>query len=317
VEAISDPVNAEPARRAISLGKAAAQADNAAGGGATGAGMGRVFDCFTFFNELDLLDIRLHEHAPAVHRFVLAEATLTHAGHPKPLYFAENRDRFAPFLDRIIHIVVDDVPTEGVTQADNLRREIHHRNALSRGLAAARPDDFMLLSDLDEIVRADAIKSTVERPGLLPTVHCFELRWFYYFLNYEKPRRWGLGCGPRMTRIRHGWMPQELRDTRLPDDDRPLLRRMRWMRRRHHRLSTWTVHRDAGWHFSYMGGLDAVIQKLNAYHHIHPEAYKERSYLARCILEGRSYDPTDPDQMTLRPIDESFPSHVCRNPDSF
>ena len=278
--------------------------------------MGRVFDCFSFFNELDLLEIRLHEHAPAVHRFVLTEATRTHTGHPKPLYFAENRSRFAPFLDRIIHIVVDDLAPDGVLEVDNLRREIHQRNALLRGLETARGDDFVLVSDVDEIIRAEVLDSIVQHPGLLPAVHLFELRWFYYFLNYEKPRRW-LGSGPRMAKVKHGWTPQGLRDIHPADDGRHVLRRMRWMRRYHGRIADLTVHRDAGWHFSYMGGIEAVVEKLNAYHHVHPNEYKERSYLAQCFAEGRSYDPTDPDHMELRAIDSSFPSHLHRNADKF
>ena len=105
--------------------------------------------------------------------------------------------------------------------------------------------------------------------------------------------------------------------TFIRPSDRPLLRRMRWMRRAHGRMANFTVHRDAGWHFSYMGGIDAVVEKLNAYHHVHPDGYKERSYLAQCFAEGRSYDPTDPDQMELRSIDNSFPSYLHRNPDKF
>ena len=72
-----------------------------------------VFDCFMFFNELDLLEIRLIELSELVDRFVLVEATRTHTGFQKPLYFADNKSRFASFLDRIIHVIVDDLPGEG------------------------------------------------------------------------------------------------------------------------------------------------------------------------------------------------------------
>ena len=54
-----------------------------------------IYDCFTAFNELELLEIRLHELSPVVDRFVLVEATRTHSNLPKPLYFRDNWSRFA------------------------------------------------------------------------------------------------------------------------------------------------------------------------------------------------------------------------------
>lgn len=55
--------------------------------------MRRAYDCFIFWKELDLLDLRLHELADAVDYFVLAEATHTFSGHPKPLHFAQHRGK--------------------------------------------------------------------------------------------------------------------------------------------------------------------------------------------------------------------------------
>ena len=66
-----------------------------------------IFDCFTFFNELDILEIRLNEMAPMVDRFVLVEARKTFQGADKPLYFDQNKARFTPFLDKIEHVIVD------------------------------------------------------------------------------------------------------------------------------------------------------------------------------------------------------------------
>jgi beta-1,4-mannosyl-glycoprotein beta-1,4-N-acetylglucosaminyltransferase len=274
--------------------------------------MSKVFDCFTFFNELDLLEIRLHEHEPIVDRFVLAEATRTHTGHPKPLYFQENRGRFAPFLDRITHIVVDDLPLGGTSEDDNIRRENFQRNALARGLDGAGPNDHVMVSDVDEIVRADAIERALRPRGRVPTAHLFELRWFYYFLNYEKPRRW-LENGPRMVSMTRYSTPQALRDIHPPDDNRRWFRRLRWMRRNYGRTMDFTVHRDAGWHFSYMGGIDAVSQKLTSYMHVHPDVLTHRSHIVRSVAAGRSYDPADPDVLELRTIDESFPGYLRWN----
>ena len=68
-----------------------------------------VYDCFTFFNELDLLEIRLNTLKDVVDKFVIAEATRTHTGRPKELVFEKNRERFASFSDKIEYIIVDNL----------------------------------------------------------------------------------------------------------------------------------------------------------------------------------------------------------------
>ena len=70
----------------------------------------RLFDCFCFFREFDVLEIRLKELAGLVDRFVVVESAWDFSGNPKPLHFEENKERFAPFLDRIAHIIVRDRP---------------------------------------------------------------------------------------------------------------------------------------------------------------------------------------------------------------
>ena len=69
-----------------------------------------IYDCFTFFNELDLLEIRLKILNDYVDKFVLVEAAKTHSGLPKPLYFNENKQRFLPYQDKIVHISLDNMP---------------------------------------------------------------------------------------------------------------------------------------------------------------------------------------------------------------
>src|SRR5947208_2297917 len=113
-----------------------------------------IYDCFTFFNELDLLEIRLNVLTEIVDRFVLVEAHQTHQGEHKPLYFAENRARFHRYNDKIIHVVVDGFPPDAVSPWD---RENHQRNCIARGLAGARLGDTVLISDADEIPRPELI----------------------------------------------------------------------------------------------------------------------------------------------------------------
>jgi hypothetical protein len=90
-----------------------------------------------FFNELEILSIRLKELYDVVHRFVIIEAPVTHQGKPKPLYFRENSERFRTFSDRIHHVVVRDMPEE-----DNWQREFYQRNALRGAIPDALADDL-------------------------------------------------------------------------------------------------------------------------------------------------------------------------------
>src|SRR5258708_24991392 len=71
-----------------------------------------IFDTFLFFNELELLDIRLHILNDNVDYFLLSEATKTFSGQPKPLYYEENRLAFKNFHGKIIHNVVEDTPDD-------------------------------------------------------------------------------------------------------------------------------------------------------------------------------------------------------------
>src|SRR4051812_40271897 len=114
-------------------------------------------DCFTFYNELDILEIRLRELYDVVDRFVLVEATHTHKGDPKPLHYATNRARFASWNDKIRHIVIGDLPV-GDNLAAIRRREMGQRNAILLGLMDAQDDDIVLISDVDEIPRKSAVE---------------------------------------------------------------------------------------------------------------------------------------------------------------
>ena len=89
---------------------------------------------FTFFNELDILEILLQELWPVVDRFILVESTRTFSGNPKNLHYALNRYRFQPWWSKIHHIIVYDMPLDG----DSWARERHQRNAIGWGLIGCR-----------------------------------------------------------------------------------------------------------------------------------------------------------------------------------
>jgi len=213
---------------------------------------------FPFFSELDLLEIRLHELSDVVDIFVLSEATRTHSGLPKPLYYDENREMFADFNDRIVHVVVDDMPmnAEEITRSkavdmnwlesnyqveDNWVRERHQRNAIMRVLANCDPDDVIMISDVDEIPRSLTIAPILSNlcsgsTALHQTLNTYYINWQCTNMNWY---------GTKILRRK---------DISTPSQDR------------FHTKATCYIE-NGGWHFGYVGGVDRIKQKIKAYAH--------------------------------------------------
>lgn len=137
-----------------------------------------IWSLAPFFNELDVLEIRLATLDAVVDKHVIAESTRTHTGLPKPLYFQENRERFAQWQDKIVHVAVEDFPPAESDADDHIWwREREQRRALARGLDGVQPGDTLLLSDCDEIPHPDAVRHVDEPEHLRCEMHVGRLNW--------------------------------------------------------------------------------------------------------------------------------------------
>jgi beta-1,4-mannosyl-glycoprotein beta-1,4-N-acetylglucosaminyltransferase len=275
--------------------------------------MSRLFDCFTFFNELDLLEIRLETLDSVVDFFVIVEASITYRADPKPLYFELNKQRFAKFLPKIRHIIVDDLPTEkGFDQ--NWQRETLQRAALERGLADASDEDIIMLSDLDEIPSPGKIREAVTLRG---TLRVFHMRFFSYFANCESHpgNAYWVGTGMTEYRLAKGRFEYVLK--KLPTHLR--LRPDASLRKRFSmRLKEASIFltrglkirriRNSGHHFSWLGGAEKVLQKRGAISihggEVFPEDYLTDSGAAKALQQSRA---------KARSIGDGLPSGF-RNP---
>lgn len=268
-----------------------------------------IYDCFSFFNELDLLEIRLNVLKDVVDKFVLVEAAQTHTGQPKPLYFSENSSRFAAFKDKIIHIVVDDFSDAEKFATERERawaRENIQRNAIVRGLADAKDDDTILISDLDEIPDPQAVLKAVGKPGLtrLGLMPC------YYFLNYRNysTPEWTLStqvlsyrtfCDPKTYR-RFRFNEFVVRSVNRP----PSASIIRFSK------SSRTIHR-AGWHFSYQGGVKMICRKIRSIAHteFNNENTHSESWIEQRIRNGEDIFLRG-DRFFAEKLDDRFPSYL-------
>ena len=119
-----------------------------------------LIDAFPFFNELDILELRLAELSSIVDRFVIVEANRTHKGTLKPLYYAENKARFAEWEKKIVHVICP-LPDDGADLPAIRRREMMQRNAILEGVRDCADDDVIMISDADEIPRMHLVPSAI------------------------------------------------------------------------------------------------------------------------------------------------------------
>ena len=146
-----------------------------------GKGIRMVYDCIPFFNELDILNLRLHVLDPYVDKFIIEEATVTFSGEPKELCFEKNKEMFREFLPKIEYIVVDNSPVNTTTHL----RDKFQKNALEKGLADAGENDMILLSDVDEIPNPRVLQELKQNFDPDKVYHLAQ-RMFYCFINMEE-----------------------------------------------------------------------------------------------------------------------------------
>ena len=268
----------------------------------------KIFDCFLFFNELDLLEIRLHELNDVVDKFVLVESSVTHASKSKPYYFEENKDRFEKFLHKIIHVKVNDTPDlparPGRMGTFHNRHDIEwfQRNCLDRGLTSCSADDVILLSDVDEIPKA---KSVIEAANILKqnqdSFVSFKQSLFYYYVN---------GLCMSGNSIEPWWGTTACLYKNYPGAQDM----------RNTKASNRSFIKDSGWHFSYIGGAESIALKIESFSHAEfdNDQIKDRDRLNKVIESGMDlFERHDKPRQTYVQLDQSFPQHLLNNKEKF
>jgi len=239
----------------------------------------KIFDCVPFFNEFDMLRLRIACLEDVVDRFVVIEAHQTHTGKAKPLYLAASQDHELLAHPKLAARAVD-LPVG----YSHWEREQSQREAIGpvlRELGAA-PGDLVLVSDVDEIPTVAAVRRAGEylSAAQARSMLIFEQRMFYFRLNFElvwsRKLPWlgtaaalfgqaksinGLRTTGRNTRGRHAQgFDRGARVLQVP---------------------------DAGWHFSYLGGDAALDQKLAAYAHQESRVQRQRGASVQGLIDSR------------------------------
>ena len=203
-----------------------------------------VIDCIPFFNELDILKLRLHILDPLVDRFVIEEATHTFSGLPKDLCFEKFREMFEEFLPKITYLVVDNSPKEISTH----ERDKFQKNALAKALTDASDEDVLSLSDVDEIPNPAVLQELVKRFDPDKIYHLAQ-RNFYCYLNMEEISGNLLSITGEFPGVeRRMWLGTKVfAKKNIPESGIIDLREISPEDPRSVRVA------DGGWHFGYMG----------------------------------------------------------------
>lgn len=269
-----------------------------------------VYDCFQFFNELDILKLRLHVMDPLVDKFVISEATETFSGIKKPLYYEENKKMFREFQDKIIHVVVEDTP-EGYTHD----RDTFQKNAVGRGLANCTDDDIIIFSDLDEIPNPDKVREVIEairtnKDGAQEKIFHMAQRYFSCYLNMEETTGSLLAYCGEFEGVEHKkWLGTKICSYKVAKT--MPLGELRWPKCKENGVRV----EDGGWHFGYMGGNGEKDVRKRVEQKIKSAAHQE--YNNRRVFSDAGDRIKDGEDLFGReavfvrvPIDESFPEYL-------
>ena len=268
-----------------------------------------LYDCFQFFNELDILEIRLEELYSVVDKFVICEATKTFSGKPKELRFLNNKERYSKYLDKIKYVVYDDFSSYNNPwqYSDNWRSECEQRRHLISGinLSHLSDNDMVMLSDVDEIptrnlmqkLKIDFYKNRVNYDQ--PLTICSQL---YYGKITNKVIEPDEFLNWRGNVIINGKLLKE-----IPD--------FQYFR---HYKDTFRNIRDTGsWHFSYAGTAEQVIYKIQSYSHSENDIpdiidnVKENIENCKDVLNRSDY------KLEKVQIDETYPEAIKNNPEKY
>ncbi|MFL2883521.1 MAG: hypothetical protein ACJZ69_04525 [Pelagibacteraceae bacterium] len=209
-----------------------------------------IYDCFQYFNEDHMVDLRMNILNEHVDYFVISESTKTHQGNHKKLNF--NINNFLKFKKKIKYIVADFNKESSPLNHKGGESivEQHQRNNILNGIKDASPNDLIILSDSDEIPDLTKLNEIDKSAKFI----AFSQMMFMYKLNLQNldESNW---IGSRMCLKKNFINPQKLRDMKFK------------------KYSFWRIDKPktqiikGGWHFSFLQSPLDIIKKIQSYSH--------------------------------------------------
>ena len=207
----------------------------------------KIYDCITYFDEDVILKIRLNVLYKVVDKFIITEGAFNHRGIRRKLNF--NIENYQEFSEKIIYLPVDDFPNLN----DPWSMLKHQRNFANKYLKKLDKNDYVIISDVDEIPSPSKILEFVKKNY---DIGVFEQLMFYYKLNIlnETSPYWH---GSKICKFKYFKNPE-------------------WLRAYKHKQYGWwridkpknlKIIKDGGWHYSFLYDIEGIVKKISSYQH--------------------------------------------------
>ena len=255
----------------------------------------KIFDCFLYNGENLILDLRLNTLSKYIEKFIIIESRYDHQGNKKKLNF--KLDKFKKFESKIIYLIIENFPEK----LSNWERENFQRNYIINGLSSAGADDYVIISDVDEIPDLTKINSLDNFKFSV-----FEQKMYYYkinLLNKTNP----FWYGSRVCKKKYLKSPQWLRSQKIKKYPFWKFNKIKW-----------NIIKNGGWHFSFLMCPEEIKKKLASFAH---SEYNNRKYTNLKKIEDSIKNKMD---LFDRPIlyeknifDKTFPDYVVNNKEKF
>lgn len=266
-----------------------------------------IIDCFPFFNEVDLLEIRLQEHNTIVDKFIIVEADKTHAGNSKPFNYEINKEKFKKFEDKIIYLKLFydqyNLPatnlnlgfgSEEICKKDAFQKDFARLFLLQNNIL--KDNDVIIFSDLDEIIDSSKINDIIKNVNEHEIVKCMQKTCVFKFnlvlQDYDVTGFDGAKIGLWKYMKNINWM--DLRLNRGKEQ----------------------YKMKCGWHFTYLSkDSNNVLYKLKNYSHCNEfKNIKNSNDAISAVLKNVRINDI---KSHIVKIDETFPKYLRENVSQF
>ena len=257
-----------------------------------------IFDCFQYFNEEHIAEIRFNILNRFVDSFVVVESTVNHQGKPKKLNF--DVSKYKKFKNKINYIIVDDTP-------ENIKKphkggeslvEQHQRNSIMKGLKNASDNDIIILSDVDEIPNLNKLNEFDKKKYAV-----FSQKMFMYKLNLLNLREnnWH---GSKICLKKNLKSPQWLRNLKFK----------KYPFWRIDKIKNLQIIENGGWHFAYLQSPENISKKIKSLAHgeFNKEDISNKENIKIKIDKGQDIFDRGYSLKKVE-IDKDFPSYIYEN----
>ena len=259
-----------------------------------------IFDCFQYFNEDHIADLRFNILNESVDKFIIVESTVNHQGKSKKLHFDINR--YKKFKNKINYIVVDDTPEniKKTHEGGESLVEQHQRNSIMRGLKDANDNDLIILSDVDEIPDLNKLNEYDRNKYAV-----FSQKMFMYKLNFLnlKENNWH---GSKICLKKNFRSPQWLRDLKFKEY--PF-----W---RIDKIRNLQIIKNGGWHFAYLQTPENISKKIKSFAHgeFNKASITNEENIRMKMEKGKDVFERGHNLKKVE-VDSSFPRYILQNKD--